>query len=220
MKLEELNNTIGSKSMNFGLEVQVRRSVRPKQDSNAASGSPNNETPESSSNADARAIAPGNQNFRNVIPPGRIGTPEYFDPQLPPPQYVDTAAWTRDEEKAPNLHGAIDAEKSAGRTPVFQDYAKFQPRRAAMPRARQDDGFLGSPVTMSADPQMTDYDSSQNILPSDVKRKDLYGENRDGVLHNDNPVPQMQTPTLVAPTVRRPTTSMKGEPRGNQRAKR
>ena len=175
----------GELSRNFGLEVSVQRSPRPKVNE-SPSGIPDSAGGLASSKEQEVQMAPGNRLFRDPIPPGSIGTMETYDPQLPPPQYVDTVADYPTAQNDPKLHGAVAALRSADKTIPVRTYGEaLQPRRAPLPRARQDEGFLGPPATMSADQLMTDDDSSKLILERDVKRKDLYGDNRAGVLHND-----------------------------------
>lgn len=175
------------KSNGFGLDVQVHRQPLPRQDYSPSGIPTDGGEGHRSTNAEQSAMKPGNKLFRNPIPPGEIGSKEGADMQLPPPQYVDTVAHYRDEEKDPTLHGAAATLRSADKNVAFQEYGPtWQPRRAPMPRARQDDSILGSLATMSADPLMTDNDSSTLFLTrEDPRRKDLYGDNRDGMLHND-----------------------------------
>lgn len=154
------------KSTDFGPNVVVR---------------PNDEGPSS----DTSGLAPGNKNYRRPIPRGTIGSREGADEMVPGRQYVDTVEWYRNEDKDPALHGAMDSLRSANRGVPFNSYGNFQPRSMAMPRARQDDGYLGNPATMSADPLMTDGNSETMLTSMDVHRKNLYGDNRDGFLHND-----------------------------------
>lgn len=175
------------KSNGFGMDVVVRRQPYPKSDF-SPSGHPVDDDQQGgrASQSEISGLAPGNRAFRHVIPPGEIGSRESYDPQLPPPQYVDTVAHYRDEEKDPSLHNSMAAMRSADRGVPFQEYGPtWQPRSAPMPRARQDEGYLGPLDTMSADPLMTDADSSTLFAPREVHRKDLYGDNRDGMLHND-----------------------------------
>lgn len=182
---------------NFGLEVEVRRGVGGSQDAKPAmypSGVPRNDGLGAEFKQGRGPIQPGNQLYREVIPPGQIGSQEYYDMQMPPAQYVDTVPHYRDEEKDPALHGAMDALRSADtRSIPVADYAQFQPRSAPIPRARQDEAILGNMANMSADPLMTDEDSFTMIIPRDSpQRKDLYGDNRDGMLHNDPAHPGFQ----------------------------
>jgi hypothetical protein len=162
-----------SVSRDFGLEVSVVRSPRPQ-----VNDMPRGDVKDGTTQSPYKG-------YREVIPPGRIGSPEGTDRMEPGPQTVDTVARYRTEDKDPTLHGAMAAMRSASRDVPFQGYATFQPRTAPMPRAAQDEGFLESPANLSADPLMIDSDSTTNILSRDARRKDLYGENRDGVLHND-----------------------------------
>jgi len=170
---------------NFGLELEVREGAPDALPRTYHSGVP---AAEGLAATKGSLLPPGNQLYREVIPQGRIGSEEGYDPQLPASQYIDTVPWTRDEEKDPRLHGAMDALRSADtRTIPCAEYGQFQPRSAPIPRARQDEGVLGSMASMSADPLMTDQDSFTMILDrDDPRRKDLYGDNRAGVLHNQN----------------------------------
>lgn len=168
------------KNTGFGVDVQVRRQILPKQD-RYPSGVPEND----GQVGDSSGMNPGNQNFRRPIPRGTLGSTEGADVQLPGRQYVDTVEFYKTEDKDPSLHGAMEANRSGDRGVAFNPYGNFQPRSMAMPRARQDDGYLGNPATMSADPLMTDGNSETMLTSMDVHRKGLYGDNRDGVLHND-----------------------------------
>lgn len=119
-----------------------------------------------------------------VIPPGEIGSRDGRDPTDPPPQYVDTVGYQRSEYRDPTLHGAVEYMRAAGRGPTeYVGYDNFVPRSSKMPRAAQDEGFLR---IGAADPLMTDGNS---VLGADlnlgVYRKDLFGDNRAGVLHNE-----------------------------------
>jgi hypothetical protein len=178
------NKPDGSQSVvkgnGFGLDIQINRSIRPKQDSNAASGTPNM-AGQPTTLADADALKPGNELYRNVIRPATIGSEEGYDLQLPPSQYVDTVPHYENELHDPALHGSIAALRSADTNVAFQNYDNFAARRMPMPRARQDDGVLGR-LPSEADPLMTDQNSDTTILPRDVNRKSLYGANRDGML--------------------------------------
>lgn len=128
----------------------------------------------------------GNYPYREVIPAGVIGSEEERDPSRPGVQYVDTVAQYDREQNDPHLHGPAEAMRSA-KTPVkFYGYDGFQPRNAAIPRARQDESILGNLATMSADPLMGDENSRKMFLTrDDPRRKDLFGPNVAGVLHND-----------------------------------
>lgn len=180
------------KSDGFGLEISVERQVLPRQDM-YSSGDPVPEGQQAGNYNSAMG-----KKFREVIPPGVIGSEETTDLDvLTPPQFIDTVEHYRGEQADPTLHGAVHSLRSAAKKELpFQAYGTFQPRTAPMPRARQDDGYLGDPATMSADPLMTDFDSTTIIAPRDIHRKDLYGKNRDGVLHNEGhgypAVPEMQ----------------------------
>lgn len=180
------------KSNDFGLEISVQRQVLPRQDM-YSSGDP---VPEGQQAGNFNSQM--GKKYREVIPPGVIGSQETEDLDvLTPPQFIDTVEHSATEQADPAYHGAVHSLRAGAKKDLpFQRYATFQPRTAPMPRARQDDGYLGDPATMSADPLMTDFDSSTIIAPQDIHRKDLYGRNRDGVLHNDGhgyPVaPKMQ----------------------------
>ena len=184
-----------SSSGQFGLEVSVKRLPVPKSETLYHSGSPQavglKGGPEASTQFD-----PGNRNFREVIPPGQIGTEEKFDMPLPPPQYVDTCAWYPEEDKDQSMHGSVNAMRMSDKPVPFQQYSDFQSRRAPMPRALQDEaGFArgaegkrpGSEFRLGADPLMSGEDSYSKFIPrDDYLRKDLYGPNVAGFLHNDD----------------------------------
>lgn len=172
-------------SNDFGLEVHVQRQVYPKQDM-YSSGDP---VPEGQ--------APTGQNFANdrrfreVIPPGSIGTSETQDLDvLTPPQYVNTVDSYTGEQNDPSLHGSVNQFKVANPTAPgipFQSYPSFQPRNAPMPRAAQDQVYLEGYGMNAADPRMTDESSMLGLQKTDKPdRANLYGDNRDGVLHNEN----------------------------------
>jgi hypothetical protein len=171
-------------SDNFGLDVKVQRETAP------SSGFPpsGDPTPEGQT-----ALAPPDRRFtktfRDVIPPGQIGSTEANDFSTPgPPQYVDTVQHYTGEQADPSLHGSPAAIRSAGRDGVpFQAFDTFQPRSAPMPRAAQDEGLLEPYGYHAADPLMTDDDSTTNVLGRrNAQRLDLNGPNRDGVAHNQN----------------------------------
>lgn len=166
----------------FGLDVMVQRVPYPKADM-PASGDP---TPEG---RDALASeVPASFNYRKPIPAGEIGSSETTDlERLTLPMYVDTVQSYTGEQNDPKLHGPMAALRAAGKQAIpFQDYASFQPRCAPMPRNASDEGFLERYPNLSADPLMTDENSNQIFWSRDARKKDLYGQNRDGVLHNDN----------------------------------
>jgi hypothetical protein len=165
----------------FGLDVSVQRQVFPKSEF-YSSGDP---VPEGQPAKEENLAA--DKAYREVIPPGAIGSEETKDLDiLTPPQYISTVEHYAGEQNDPKMHGSVNVQKEVRQeaTP-FQRYSTFQPRTAPMPRARQDDGYLGDLATMSADPLMTDADSSSVFGPREVHRKDLYGANRAGVLHNE-----------------------------------
>ena len=171
----------------FGLEVSVRESVRPKQDSNPPSGVPFNDGLGATQSKGVGPIQPGNRDYREVIPPGVIGSEETFDMQLPAPQYVDTVPSYPTEQNDTRLHGAMASLRSADTATVpCYNYASFVPRSAPMPRACQDDLYLEGPGRNAADPRMQDRDSTE-LFPGRrelVDNCDLYGRNVAGVLHN------------------------------------
>ena len=114
--------------------------------------------------------------YRNVVAPGKIGSVEGRDPMLPAPQRVETIAHAATETRPQELHRS--------ETAPLRSYATFEPRRAPMPRAAQDEGFLEGPANLSADPLMTGENSNDIFCHRDARRKDLYGENIDGMAHN------------------------------------
>lgn len=167
----------GQKDEGFGLEVKVNRQPFPKSDF--------------SPSGDVSEVGPGRnlayKGYREVIPPGAIGSNETDDVELPAAQHVDTVARYGTEEKDPTLHGAVKVVREEVDPPMFHDYASFQPRTAPMPRAAQDNLYLRGYGMNVADPRMSDEDSTKLILNNEhPDRLDLYGQNRDGVLHNEN----------------------------------
>ncbi len=180
----------------FGLEVQVQRLPVPKSESLYPSGQEEVEG-QRGGKGGSSPIEPGNQRYREVIPPGRIGSQEKYDILLPGPQYVDTVPWNRDEEKDPTMHGAYQVMQVNDRTPVpFQRYQDFQPRTAPIPRALQDEASFGrgtvsgkvfpTSVRLGADSLMTDENSFTALIErDDALRKDLYGNNVAGYMHNE-----------------------------------
>lgn len=129
-----------------------------------------------------------NTNFRDPIPPGKIGSRETNDiDAMGPPQYVDTVADYHGAQNDVNLHDPLNAVRSGGRTGVpFQDYALFTPRSAPMPRAAQDETFLRGAGKNLADPRMIDRDSTRtSISDRNVDIIDLYGMNVDGTVSAD-----------------------------------
>jgi hypothetical protein len=165
-------------SRDFGLNVKVQRQPYPKMDV-PPTGDP---VPEGEMGLSiTRTLA--NNTYRQPIPAGTIGSAEVDDLTNPPLQYVDTVEDYSGAQADPKLHGPMDALRSAGKQEIpFQDYARFQPRRAPMPRAAQDEGYLGPPGRSSADPLMTDQNAGSGLSPRDIARKDMFGANRDGVL--------------------------------------
>jgi len=124
--------------------------------------------------------------FRNVIPPGEIGSREYRDLDvLTLHQGLDTVAMYPGETRDPRLHGAKAVSQEETDGVEFHSYATFTPRRAPMPRRAESEGFLEPYSQLSADPLMTDADSNELFFRRPARTKDLYGENRDGFLHND-----------------------------------
>lgn len=178
---------IKTRPSGFGLEVEVRRPL-PKHPSDLIpSGVPANEGQAVS--AIPKRLYPDGE-YREVIPAGSIGSVETVDKCLPPPQYVDTVASYPTEQNDVTLHGAPAALRSADKTVGFVDYAAFTPRRAPIPRAAQDELHLPGPSRNAADPRMTDNDSFTLLIDRDKpERCDLFGENRDGVLHNESAHP-------------------------------
>lgn len=165
---------------NFGLEVKVQRKTAS---GLYPSGDP---VPEGQAGIGSFRTT-DSQAYREIIPPGEFGSEEKEDLPNAMPQYVDTCPVYPNEQHAPEMHGALDSLRSGDATIPFQSYASFQPRSSPFPRARQDDGTLGPPP-YQADPLMTDENSSSMTQERDANRKDLFGRNRDGVLHNtDHP---------------------------------
>lgn len=168
-----------SVSRNFGLEVQINRSPKPKVNELA-----NGETKDGK----RQAMYKG---YREVIPRGSFGTREGDDPMEPAPQTVDTVADYPTAQNDPRLHGAMASLRSADTQSVpLQSYASFQPRTAPLPRNASDELYLRGPGVNAADPRMSDYDSGTMLTDRDKPdRLDLYGNNRAGVLHNENAHP-------------------------------
>jgi hypothetical protein len=179
-----------SVSHDFGLNVKVNPLIRDKVEEYPA-GNPEME------GMQAPPEPHGNYPYREVIPPGVIGSQEDRDPSRPGKQYVDTVAYYETEQNDPTLHGPLEALKSADRAVPFQPYPDFQPRSAAIPRAAQDEGYLETYDRLAADPLMTDWDSNTLIHPRDARRKDLFGDNRAGMLHNDNEPTEAQKAALT-----------------------
>jgi hypothetical protein len=186
---------ITTKSNGFGVDVQVNRSPLPKV----------NHLPNGDEHG-TTTRAPLFTGYREVIPPGNIGSQEDIDPQIPAPQYVDTVPSYPTEQNDTRLHGPMAALRGADTQSIpFQEYQNYQPRSAPMPRNESDDVCLPYKSNEhAADPLMNDNDSGQMWNRSDEGqdpfRKDLYGPNRDGVLHNPiggNP-PAPTTPGTTA----------------------
>lgn len=137
-----------------------------------AAGSP---TQQRYGNDEEATTAPSG--YREIIRSGVIGSEEGKDSMLPAPQRVETVAHSSEETRPQELR--------APGTASFRSYSTFEPRRAPMPRAAQDEGFLEAPANLSADPLMTDETSAETFCHRDARRKDLYGENRAGMLHNE-----------------------------------
>lgn len=201
------------KSNNFGVDVQVNRQVLPKVahlDIGDVHGSPDR--------------APVYTGYREVIPPGNIGSTEGADPQIPAGQYVDTVPSYPTEQNDTRLHGSIAALRAADTQAIpLQTYDNFQPRSCPMPRAAQDDMCLPYRANEhAADPLMRDGNSSEMLLDRDVSRKDLYGPNRDGVLHNPigswppNPTSPSTTAAAAQSTKRQVGRGMTRTPHGQR----
>lgn len=162
-------------SRGFGLDVKVERSPLPKV----------NHPPTGNDKQEERF--PVFSGYREVIPPGVIGSQEGADKMLPAATYVDTVASYPTEQNDTRLHGAVASLRSADTQSIpLQDYPSFQSRTAPMPRACQDDLYLEGPGKNAADPRMQDRDSME-LFPGrreTVDNCDLYGRNVAGVLHN------------------------------------
>lgn len=165
----------------FGLDVKVEREVAPKSEF-YPSGDPVPEGRQGGS-GDYRNMDVNTR--RDPITPGVIGSQEKEDLPNALPTYLDTIACYPGEQADQSMHGSVNTLRMDKSTPIpFNTYETFQPRRAPMPRAAQDDGFLEAPANLSADPLMTDEDSTSLFTKRAARRKDLFGENRDGMLHN------------------------------------
>lgn len=176
-------------SNQFGLDVKVNRQAFPRQDM-YSSGDP---VPEGQPAMNENLAK--DKKFREVIPPGQIGSQEGGDLDiLTPPQYVDTVQHYATEQNDVTLHGAVNVQQHVRKeaTP-FQTYGTFQPRSAPMPRNASDDVCLPyNAARHAADPLMNDHNSTEmwsrvanDAPPPDPYRKDLYGDNVAGVLHNE-----------------------------------
>lgn len=175
-------------SNGFGLDVKVQRQVYPKSEF-YSSGDPVAE-----GQAAMNENLAQDKKFREVIPPGEIGSKAENDLDiLTPPQYVDTVAHYETEQNDITMHGAVNVQQGVRKEPTpFQGYATFQPRTAPMPRNAGDQVCLPYRAEQhAADPLMNDQTSNQmwnfrtNDYPVDPYRKDLYGDNVAGALHNE-----------------------------------
>jgi len=169
---------------NFGLEVKVNRLVKPEIGDMPSSGDP---VPEGQF-FEGESLEK-DRRFREVIPPGKIGSSDGEDlDTLTPPQYIDTKPYMRGEQNAPELHGSVNVQKVSRRdATAFQTYSTFQPRTWPMPRAAQDQVYLEGYGRNAADPRMTDEDAKLGLQTTDrPDRANLYQDDRDGVLHNIN----------------------------------
>lgn len=110
----------------------------------------------------------------DVLRPGTIGSEEGRDMQNPAPQSVETVAYSAGETRPQEMHGCDPYPLCA--------YPEFMPRTAPMPMAGQDEGFLRIGV---ADSEMTDAVRGMGIPPEQVYKNDLFGQNKDGVAHNE-----------------------------------
>lgn len=170
-------------SNDFGLDVKVQRQVAPNSEFYSSGDPvPEGEFPDGENMASDRR-------YREVIPPGTIGSVEGQDLDiLTPPQRLDTVQDYPGAQRDPSMHRAVHSLRMGAETQVpFQNYAKFQPRSAPMPRAAQDQIYLEGYGRNAADPRMTDESASVGLQKTDKPdRAPLYGDNRDGVLHNEN----------------------------------
>lgn len=166
---------------NFGIEVRVQRQINPKTTPFSPSGDP---VPEGQF-PDGNNFA-SDRRYREVIPPGEIGSDAGEDLDiLTPPQFIDTVQHYAGEQNDPHYHGAVLQERQAEKTTMpLQNYAKFQPRTAPMPRSCADDTYLEGPGKNSADQLMKQTRDSSNLMPDARDRdvRDLYGPNRSGFL--------------------------------------
>lgn len=172
----------GEKSNEFGMDVTVQRQVYSNRES-PPSGDP---VPE--------GTFPDNENlasdrrYRNVIPPGQIGSSEGNDLDVLTPRAIpDTVGYAENETRDPAYHGAVHSLRAGAKDQLpFQSAGTFAPRRAPMPRAAQDQVYLKGYGENAADPRMTDESAEEGLQASDKPdRAPLYGDNRDGVLHNN-----------------------------------
>lgn len=118
--------------------------------------------------------------YRDDFPSGKIGEPAGLDPMHPDPQKVETVAYSPLETRPQREHMHRE-------NPSFNSYKTFNPQRAAMPRAAQDQVYLEGYGKNCADPCMTDEDGKEGLQRTDEPdRKELFGNDRDGVTHNQN----------------------------------
>lgn len=157
-------------SSDFGVEVKVQRMARN----------------EMYIDGEARP-----NDFRNVIPPGEIGSEEGRDRMEPEPMSVDTIPYSDSDTRNPELHGSAASLRSGQVAPEFQSYATFEPRRAPMPKNASDSVFLPGYGKNVADPRMSDNNADTDFMLANGRpdRVDLYGKNRDGMAHNENAHP-------------------------------
>src|SRR5713226_4170787 len=112
------------KSNAFGVDVEVKRSPLPKVV----------HIPEGDEHG-TTTRAPLFTGYREVIPPGTIGSQEGIDPDVPGDQYIDTVPSYPSEQNDTRLHGPMAALRSADTQSIpFHSYDDFQSRTAPMPR--------------------------------------------------------------------------------------
>jgi len=171
------------KSNDFGMDVRVQRPT-----GDGSSGFPPSGDPVPEGQTANNENLEKDAKFRNVIPPGEIGSVAEGDLDiLTLKQHLDTAPYMATETRPQELHGAVNVQKVSrdGNVP-FNSYATFTPRRAPMPRNAGDEGFLEGPPNLAADPLMTDANSSELFFRRPTRTESLYGANRDGVLAAEN----------------------------------
>jgi len=119
--------------------------------------------------------------FKQSLPDGSFGSEEGKDKMLPAPQHVDTVMYSEGETRPDNMRSSAEAGFS------MRNYGEFAGRRGPMPRNASDELYLEGYGRNVADPRMSDDNAMAGPSPkAEPDKCDLYGDNRDGVLHNKN----------------------------------
>lgn len=126
----------------------------------------------------------GTKQYKDPFQSGVIGSEAGRDLMEPAPARIYTKPYSAGETRDTQCHGAEYTLREAGVTVKLTRYADLdhQSRVAPMPMAAQDEGFLRIGV---ADSEMTDSVRGTGIPPEQVYKNDLFGENKDGVAHNE-----------------------------------